>query len=180
MSLDYPNVLPECYVDTNLIQYLMHGTVNHQHNCNKVVGTLKEKFSDRFAVGIIDKDKVQVGYLKECDLVISSEHLQVLKHRIFPHIIITVSPAMDAFLLDCAKEQGVQPEHFKLSSDLKKFICRSKKITSNKDEDLKSLIIAIKDNKEMKSLGMTLRYLQEKKYNFDLEVIKSFFNSKSI
>jgi hypothetical protein len=158
----------------------MHGTVNHQHNCNKVVGTLKEKFSDRFAVGIIDKDKVQVGYLKECDLVISSEHLQVLKHRVFPHFIVTVSPAMDAFLLDCAKEQGVQPEHFKLSSDLKKFICRSKKITSNKDEDLKSLIIAIKDNKEMKSLGMTLRYLQEKKYNFDLDVIKSFFHYEPI
>ena len=47
MRLDYPNVIPECFVDTNLMQYLLNGTVNHQHCCSKVVGTLKGKFSDR-------------------------------------------------------------------------------------------------------------------------------------
>ena len=53
MRLDHPNILPECYVDTNLIEYLMHGTVSHQQGCNQVVGTLKRRFSDRFAVGVI-------------------------------------------------------------------------------------------------------------------------------
>ena len=65
MRLDHPNILPECYVDTNLIEYLMHGTVSHQQGCNQVVGTIKRRFSDRFAVGVIDKDKVKVGYLAE-------------------------------------------------------------------------------------------------------------------
>lgn len=51
------NVLPECYVDTNMIEYLLDAGVNHQHSCSKVVGQLNTAFSDRFAIGIIDKDK---------------------------------------------------------------------------------------------------------------------------
>lgn len=33
------NVMPECYVDTNLIEYLLDGVVNHQHCCSKVVAS---------------------------------------------------------------------------------------------------------------------------------------------
>ncbi len=35
------NIMPECYVDTNLIEYLIGDTVGHQHCCSKVVGTMK-------------------------------------------------------------------------------------------------------------------------------------------
>ena len=51
------DVMPECYVDTGLIEYLLSAGVNHQHCCAKVVGQLKTTFADRFAIGIIDKDK---------------------------------------------------------------------------------------------------------------------------
>lgn len=34
------DVMPECYVDTNLIEYLLSAGVNHQHCCSKVVGQL--------------------------------------------------------------------------------------------------------------------------------------------
>lgn len=27
------DVMPECYVDTNLIEYLLDAGVNHQHSC---------------------------------------------------------------------------------------------------------------------------------------------------
>lgn len=175
MSLDHPNVIPECYVDTNLIQYLIHGTVNHQHSCNNVVGTLKKTFSNRFAVGIIDKDKVEVGYLAECDTIVRSEHLCVLKHRLLPHYLITVSPAIDGFLLDCAKEQSVCLEDYQLPSNLKEFTKLSKRTTANKDPQIRNLIIAIKSNKEIIALGRTLKYLQEAKYESNNDEIKSFF-----
>ena len=55
------NIMPECYVDTNLIEYLIGDTVSHQHCCSKVVGTMKGRFADRFAVGIIDEDKVEMA-----------------------------------------------------------------------------------------------------------------------
>ena len=41
------NVLPECYVDTNLIEYLLNAGVNHQHCCSKVVGQLKTTFAEK-------------------------------------------------------------------------------------------------------------------------------------
>ena len=36
------DVMPECYVDTNLIEYLLDAGVNHQHSCSKVVGQQKD------------------------------------------------------------------------------------------------------------------------------------------
>ena len=33
------DVMPECYVDTNLIEYLLDAGVNHQHSCSKVSQT---------------------------------------------------------------------------------------------------------------------------------------------
>lgn len=58
------NIIPECYVDTNLIEYLTNAQVNHQHSCTKVVGLLNTRFKDQFSIGIIDKDKVEMGYIK--------------------------------------------------------------------------------------------------------------------
>ena len=40
------HVMPECFVDTNLIEYLLNAGVNHQHCCSKVVGQLKSTFAD--------------------------------------------------------------------------------------------------------------------------------------
>ena len=90
-------VMPECFVDTNLIEYLLDSSVNHQHCCSKVVGTMKEKFADEFAIGIIDRDKVEMGYLKECDMLAQKGHLTIYKHKTLPHYLITIAP--DAIVL---------------------------------------------------------------------------------
>lgn len=75
------HVMPECFVDTNLIEFLLNAGVNHQHCCSKVVGQMNSIFADRFAVGIIDKDKVQLGYIQECNVIAATEHLTLMKHR---------------------------------------------------------------------------------------------------
>ena len=51
--------VPECYVDTNLVESLLETDgVNHQKGCNTVVNTMKGKvLNDGFSVGIIDSDK---------------------------------------------------------------------------------------------------------------------------
>ena len=48
--------VPECYVDTNLVESLLDTDgVNHQKGCNTVVNTMKGKvLKDSFAVGVID------------------------------------------------------------------------------------------------------------------------------
>lgn len=113
------NVMPECYVDTNLIEYLLDGVVNHQHCCSKVVGQLNNTFADKFAIGIIDKDKVELGYIQACDEIAKTEHLTLLKHKSRHQYLITISPAVDKFVLDSAKEQGVDTEKYNLPSTLK-------------------------------------------------------------
>lgn len=168
-------VMPECFVDTNLIEYLLNAGVNHQHCCSQVVGQLKSKFVDKFAIGIIDKDKVQLGYIQECDIIAQTEHLTLMKHRERHQYLITIAPAVDKFVLDCAREQMVDVTAFGLPSELKKFTKESKKVSSNSDPRFKSLFAAIKDHIEIRSLKITLKYLCENQYHSDSEYLKEVF-----
>lgn len=57
-------IMPECYVDTNLIETIVPperiGSTcgyNHKRSCNKVIDEMLGKLKDDFAVGIVDIDK---------------------------------------------------------------------------------------------------------------------------
>lgn len=169
------HVMPECFVDTNLIEYLLNAGVNHQHCCSKVVGQLKTTFADKFAIGIIDKDKVQLGYIQECDVIVQTEHLTLMKHRERHQYLITIAPAVDKFVLDCAEEQMVDVNDFGLPSELKKFTDESKRVSSNLDSRFKSLFAAIKNNREIHSLKMALKYLCENQYSSDCACLRELF-----
>lgn len=169
------HVMPECFVDTNLIEYLLNAGVNHQHCCSKVVGQMNSKFADRFAIGIIDKDKVQLGYIQECDIIATTKHLTLMKHHERHQYLITIAPAVDKFVLDCAQEQMVDVKDFGLPSELKGFTDETKKVSSNSDLRFKSLFAAIKDNSEIQSLKMALKHLCENQYSSDSEYLKRLF-----
>lgn len=169
------DVMPECYVDTNLIEYLLGASVNHQHCCSKVVALLNGKFADAFAIGIIDKDKFELGYIKECDVIAKTKHLTLMKHKSRPQYLITIYPAIDKFVLDCSKEQGVQTEKFGIPSNLKEFTKISKSITSNSDVRFKNLFNAIKKSSEFCILKRTLQYLLGHKYETDMSQLSSYF-----
>lgn len=171
-------VMPECYVDTNFIEYLLSAGVNHQHCCSKVVGQLNTIFVDKFAIGIIDKDKVQLGYIRECDEIARTKHLTLMKHRQRHQYLVTIAPAIDGFVLDCAKEQGVDTETFGIPSELKRFTKLSKDVTSNSDPRFKSLFAAIKDNSEIRSLKLALKYLCDHKYASDNDCLKGIFTGQ--
>lgn len=169
------NVLPECYVDTNLIEYLLDAGVNHQHSCSKVVGQLNTTFVNSFAVGIIDKDKVELGYVRDCVTVARTEHLTLLRHNTRPQYLVMVAPAIDGFILDCARMEDVDPQAFGIPADMKGFTHESKAVTSNTDPRFKCLFGALKNNVEIIALRTTLNYLCENKYSADSEVLLSMF-----
>ena len=170
MSDKFLYVRTECNVDTNVVSYLMHGVVNHQQCCSQVVQNLKEH-SDEFAVGIIDNDKKLPVDLSNFNKIASSDHLCVWKHHELNHYMITVDPAMDGFIWDCAKAQKVKPKDFNLPSQFKAFKKRMKKKTSNNDPDIRSFVKAISDNKELDALRKLLSYLKDNKYKAEYEVI---------
>lgn len=169
------NIMPECYVDTNLIEYLIGDTVGHQHCCSKVVGTMKRVFADRFAVGIIDDDKVEMGYVSECELIAQTHHLKLMKHKEKPHYIILVNPAIDGFVMDCAKEMGLNIKEYNLPGNFNAFKKRAKSTTSARDKDFRQLFVALRNHHEVACLAFVLKYLDTAQYSADTEKLKGIF-----
>ncbi|KAA6348912.1 hypothetical protein EZS27_003623 [termite gut metagenome] len=159
-------IIPECYIDTNLIETLVPPLkgYNHQKGCNNVVKTMKEKLNKEFALGIVDNDKKQAAYTKEFKKVCKTDSLALYKHPDKPHYLIMISPAVDAFILKSSLKAGVRMEDFKLSPDLDSFIRQTKQIMSKKDTHFKQLFKQIKDAPEMKTLKEWVNYLKTKQY----------------
>ncbi|HJE39848.1 MAG: hypothetical protein C7K11_03180 [Candidatus Amulumruptor caecigallinarius] len=158
-------IIPECYVDTNLVETLVcTAGCNHQKGCNQVAKVMQEKFSDRFAVGIIDADKRKPGYLNEFTEIASSEHLKLLRHNHRPHFIILVHPAIDGFILSCAEVGEVNMVDYELSPVLKDFTAQTKRVMSNKDTRFKNLFRAMQHVREIKLMKSLISYLISRTY----------------
>ena len=165
-------VIPECYVDTNLTETLTGIICNHQKGCANVVKQMREKRSDRFALGIIDKDKRTVGYVSEFDLVAANESLQVLKHKTRPHYLIYIIPAVEVFVLRAAEELNVDLTDFGFPSELKELTKVSKQQDSKDDPNFARLFTALKEAKGPKVLQAVVEYLRTNQYTADMNVVK--------
>lgn len=178
MNLRADFIIPECYVDTNLVETLVcPGGCNHQKGCNQVAGVMQKKFADRFAIGIIDADKRRPGYLNEFREVASSEHLRLLRHYGRPHFIILVSPAIDGFILSCAKAAQVNMTDYELSPVLKEFTAQTKNVMSNKDVRFKRLFKSMKGLGEMKLFDLLITSLVANPYKISDNEILSIFRT---
>ena len=172
-------IIPECYVDTNLIETLVKAQgCNHQKGCNQVCKVMKEKFADRFAVGIIDADKRQPSYLAEFNKIGERGHLQVLKHEAKPHFIILISPAIDQFILDSAAEQNIDLTDFNLPAELQLFTRQTKNVLSNKDKRFRTLFAALESASEISILKDLLTYFILSQYTSTPEAILHILESE--
>ncbi len=169
-------IIPEGYIDTNLVETLVcHGGCNHQKGCNQVAKIMQEKYADRIPVGIIDADKRQPSYLNEFNQIASSSHLDLLRHSVRPHYIIRVEPAADGFILACVHEAQLDISEYGLSQVLKEFTSQTKNVMSNKDPRFKQLFKALKPTREFMLLHSLLDYFVNKTYNSsDLELTTIF------
>lgn len=167
-------IIPECYVDTNLLETLVPTAkgYNHQKGCNNVVKVMKEKFADEFAVGVVDKDKRQIRYVDEFEEVAHTDSLFFYKHPDRAHYLVMVSPAVDGFILKCAEDVKMDMGQFGLSSDLKSFTEQTKKVSSKEDVTFKNLFQKLKKADEVVVLKNALKYLKENKYQSDPERFK--------
>ena len=165
-------IIPECNVDTNLIETLVPPQgkgYNHQKGCGTVTKVMKENFSDRFALGIIDKDKKQVDYLNEFDEVINAGALLLHKHKTRHHYIIQISPAVETFVIENANSVGITVTDFDLPAEIYLFQKESKQEQSKKNSRFKNLFKAIKKAEAVDFLKLAkwVEYLREKNYKAD-------------
>lgn len=168
-------LIPECYIDTNLIETISFVGCNHQKSCSMVLGTMRRKYADRFAVGIIDKDKREVSALKEFECVADNGVLFLLKHCERPHYIVQISPAVEMFVLGAVAAKGARLEDYGLPDDFEGLKRRTKSVTSKNDVDFKRLFKDVSDAPQMLLLHDVLRYLVEKRYEADVKVLKEMF-----
>ena len=162
-------IIPECFIDTKLTQFILQNRVNHQHSCNNVVRTMRVKFNDDFAVGIIDNDKHGVSYLQEFQLIGHTKHLKFYTHNQKKHHIITVSPAMDGFIMDCSKDINQTLSTFCLPEKLKEFTHLTKDEKILKDKRVDNLLSVIQNHEEIVVLKRVLYYLLSTKYNASID-----------
>lgn len=170
-------LIPECYVDTNLIETVSFAGCNHQKSCSMVAGTMQRKYADRFAVGIIDRDKREIPYLKEFEAVADSGSIYLLRHRQRPHYILQISPAVEMFVLGAVAEKGLHFEDYGLPTDLEGLKRRTKTVQSKRDVAFRQLFKDLADTTQFQLLGAVLRYLVEQNYNADPSVLKQLFTA---
>lgn len=171
-------IFPECYIDTNLVSYILGEHVMHKSSCNEVVKAVNK--SGSFAIGIIDEDK-RLARMDEGFKIYppaqngGAKHISMYIHDDGKRFIFTVKPAIDKFILDAAAHQGIKVEDYGYPSALKEFTRCTKKITAANDSNFRNLISAVVKYPEMQRFRNTLKYLVSNKGNIDIEVAKHFF-----
>ncbi|MCL2097141.1 MAG: hypothetical protein FWH23_00075 [Bacteroidales bacterium] len=146
---------------------------NHQHSCNKVLSTMKNKLNNEFAIGIIDDDKVVPKDLNDFEYVKTyHKTIKLYKHRSRPHYVIKIVPAVEQFILNDANRSAISLATYNLPSDVKLFTKITKHNTSKNHKDLKNLLTALKQNNSQGIFQLTqlVEHLKANPYNpqFDL------------
>lgn len=171
------SVIPECYIDTNLVESLVPPKkgYNHQKGCGTVAKVMREHFGDTFAVGIVDKDKKELDYLKEFSIITAKGNIELQKHSNRNHFIIRIAPAMEQFLLSNIDLAGINLEDFDLPSEFDKFRKATKTVNSKKDVRFKRLFKVMREHNlpDFELLTNWLGYLINHPYDADIDVLKA-------
>ena len=173
-----PEIIPECYIDTAIVESLMNTDgVNHQKGCNNVARTMQtaRHLKDSFAIGIIDKDKRKPSYVQQFTQLGKTEHIELMRHREKNHFIIRIIPAMDAFIMDTAAKENISLDNYNLPTDMTDFKSVTKQTTSKDDVRFKKLFRDLKDSDEFHLLKNILSYLLAHRYNAQDRHLEQFF-----
>jgi hypothetical protein len=172
------HILTECYVDTLLAEIVSPPKkgYNHQHCCTKVLGTMKEKFSENAALGIIDDDKSASKDLENFSLLKKhNEQLSLYKHNDKPHYIIKIGKAMEDFILKNAKRCNIELAEYDLPSDLESLKKITKHVNSLKEAKIKvkKVFSALKqnENSDFPKLAQWIELFKTDPYNFNVEAL---------
>jgi hypothetical protein len=171
------NFVPECFFDTVLVKTILRVKyVNHQKGCSNVVKEIKEgKLKDDFAVGIIDKDKRELDYIKdECIEEITSSKLVLLKHKTKQHYFIQLAPAIEKWILNVADEGNVDMADCGLPSDLNGLKRVTKSVFVNENEKLKNFCkkLVNSNGATITTLTSWMQYLYTHNRNANVEAMR--------
>ena len=172
------HIVPECYIDTMLIQILVppQKRYNHQHGCFDVSNEMELKgLKDKFAVGIIDNDKKKAKYLSGFDLIEKiGDSLTLLKHKNKHQYCIEITPAVEVFILKVCEEIEINLAEYGLPNELRELKRITKSLTTSKDERFTKLFKQMKEceNEKVKKLIHWISLLKKDNYQVDINELK--------
>lgn len=166
------SVIPECYVDTNLMNSLLGKSCNHQKGCPTVLKIMEERFRDSFAVGVIDRDKRQPKAMEKFDCIANNESLYVYKHKSCHHYILQVAPAEEVFIQNAAAELNINLAEFGIPDDLAGLKQFTKSVDAKDNGTLRALFSVLQESVNVKIMKSILLYLLENKYSVDIDRVK--------
>ena len=178
-------IIPECFVDTCLINILLqisNDSVNHVKGNSTVANKMKTTFGDKFAVGIIDRDKREIEYIKEFDLTNQTlkDKILLYKHPDKHHYFIQLCPESENWICNVSRELEIDMEgEYGLPNTAKGLSKLSKNI--NVADDIKFVKLfkeirkrSIEKNYEpVVKLIFWLTHLKENNYNVDINALKN-------
>lgn len=138
-----PNIIPECYADTMLVEMLGFKKPNHQLGIGQVIKTLTIKYETRKAVGIIDDDKFKPSKFQEYEFITEVKGIKRYQNSTGRHLLIVLGPAFEQWVFNNAKEVGVDPDRFGFDHlDRFKKECKRQDVRNN--DSVRQFINAIK------------------------------------
>lgn len=169
-------VVPECYVDTNLMNVLVGKACNHKKGCTNVCKVLDEKLQDQFAIAVIDRDKKEPASVQNYELIAQNQFLMVSKHRQRPHYLIHICPAIEEFILVAAAELKVDLAEYGLPTDRDQLKQKTKTVTAKEDEKFARLFRSLRSASNIRCLDELLQYLLSNKYDAADDAIAAILN----
>ena len=170
------HILPECFLDTNLVETLVPpvNAYNHQESNGAVTREMQGiKLNNEFAVGIIDRDKQEVKYLKEFELLANKSDVDLYKHPEKNHCMI-VHPPLEKWIITECESVNLNLQDYVSFTNFKEFKKIAKTRTSKYDRRFKSLFEDLKKNKAAGIIQLLewTNYLINNPYQADINLLK--------
>ena len=172
--------MPECFVDTMLVQTLVppkrNTRYNHQHGCFAVSNEMQlHGLKDKFAVGLIDNDKKKAKYLKEFAEVDTIEGLRLYKHPDCHQYFIEVSPAVETWILKVCQTENIDITSLGLPNDITNLKKITKSSTSSRDRRFVELfsVFLTSGNQSVLTLKRWITLLKEKNYRVGIKELRN-------
>jgi hypothetical protein len=164
--------VPECYFDTVLVRSILRTktALNHKKGCNNVVQIMKEgRLKDLFAVGIIDRDKKELDYLKEFKGY-EFDKLILFKHKNKHHYFIQLNPPIEKWIILVAEEAKVDLKSLDMPTDIGRLKKLTKSDAARESPQLVNLCTELlrSESATIKRFADWIIYLNANKYNADI------------
>ncbi|TDX01058.1 hypothetical protein EDB95_2089 [Dinghuibacter silviterrae] len=135
----YPNLIPECNVDTVFVEAIGFKEPNHASSIAGVLAILERAPTKENVIGFIDNDKKKPLYFKQFESVKEMGSVGFYKHVDKNRYLVVVRPAMDKFLFDlCVKYINNWPQ--RVPNTFEAFLPFTKQTAVLKNNDFKNLL----------------------------------------